>query len=88
MHRYAPHAGVDSTFGEIALVSGAKPYGGFIVARAPGALCQMNDLASADGAAHTRSHCSDDALQPHPHHCKPARTLTAIHWCGSLLSIV
>jgi hypothetical protein len=38
VHRYAPNAGsADSTFGEIALVSGAKPYGGFIVARSPGA---------------------------------------------------
>ena len=38
VHRYAPNAGsADSTFGDIALVSGAKPYGGFIVARSPGA---------------------------------------------------
>jgi len=37
VHRFAPHAGIDSTFGEISLVSGAKPYGGFIVARSAGA---------------------------------------------------
>lgn len=36
LRRYAPHAGLDSTFGSHALVSGAKPYGGYIVARSPG----------------------------------------------------
>ena len=37
VHRYAPDSGPDSCFGEIALVSGSKPYGGNIVARSEGA---------------------------------------------------
>ena len=38
VHRYAPASGTDSCFGEISLVSGAKPYGGNIVARSAGAV--------------------------------------------------
>ena len=37
LRRYAPHAGLDSTFGSHALVSGSKPYGGAIIARSDGA---------------------------------------------------
>jgi len=37
VHRYAPNSGTDSCFGEISLVSGAKPYGGNIIARSSGA---------------------------------------------------
>ncbi len=37
VHRYAPNSGTDSCFGEISLVSGAKPYGGNIIARSAGA---------------------------------------------------
>ena len=36
VHRYAPASGTDSCFGEISLVSGAKPYGGNIIARSAG----------------------------------------------------
>lgn len=62
LRRYAPHAGLDSTFGSHALVSGAKPYGGYIVARSAGvvwclekraykAACQ-GDMPSADHSVH------------------------------------
>ena len=36
VHRFAPASDTDSCFGEISLVSGAKPYGGNIVARSAG----------------------------------------------------
>jgi CRP-like cAMP-binding protein len=58
VRRYAPHAGIDSTFGEISLVSGAKPYGGFIVARSAGqvwALDKRAYKASVQGGAATPS---------------------------------
>lgn len=62
LRRYAPHAGLDSTFGSHALVSGAKPYGGNIVARSPGVVWCLEKRAykaaiqgeepSADNAIH------------------------------------
>lgn len=41
VHRYASDSGPDSCFGEIALVSGSKPYGGSIIARSAGAAISL-----------------------------------------------
>ena len=83
MHRYAPASGTDSCFGEISLVSGAKPYGGNIIARTAGELmyyqarlgwsrsagCRMHENTLVDGEVLITP--GGQHLLMHSPHCEP-----------------